>query len=53
MENSFFPDIQNDKSDSYKLLLYIRQLETETESRLKYIENQLEIIKNILKQGGE
>lgn len=53
MLNSFFPDIQNDKSDSYKLLLYIRQLQMETETRLKYVENQLEIIKNLLKQGGE
>jgi len=53
MENSFFPDIKNDNSDSYKLFLYVHQLQLETEARLKYIENQLEIVKNILKQGGE
>lgn len=52
MENTFVPISESADSDSYKLYIYVEQLRQETEGRLKHIENQLEIIKGLLK-GGE
>ena len=52
MEKTFSPQLNPSDTDSYKLYLYIEQIRQETEGRLKHIENQLEIIKGLIK-GGE
>ncbi len=53
MENSFAPGLKSADSDSYKVYLYVEQIRYETEARLKHIENQLEIIKQLQKGGNE
>ncbi len=53
MQNQFAPDLKSAESDSYKVYLYVEQIRYETEARLKHIEKQLEIIKQLQKGGSE
>lgn len=53
MENSYVPEFKSADSDTYKLYLYVEQILCETEARLRCIEKQLEIIKQIQKGGEE
>lgn len=51
MTNALVPDFKSTDSEVYKLYLYMEEMRMETESRLSYIENQLAVIKQLLKGG--
>ena len=50
MQNLMVPDFKSTDSEVYKLYLYLEEFRMSTESRLGYLENQLEILKKLAEQ---
>ena len=53
MQNLMVPDFKSTDSEVYKLYLYLEEFRMSTESRLGYLENQLDIIKKLIEQTGK
>ena len=50
MQNLMVPDFKSTDSEVYKLYIYLEEFRMSTESRLGYLENQLELIKQLINQ---